>query len=92
MHTQMSFPGPMLHKVCAIHGVAGGESQDYPAFSALVQTVEGKQQQKVVFSKTLARAPPLYSCQPGGELMPACDYLGYHIYGKVTYEAILDTS
>lgn len=24
--------------------------------------------------------------------MPACDYLGYCIYGKVTYEAVLDTS
>lgn len=26
------------------------------------------------------------------ELMPACDYLGYCIYGKVTHEAGLDTS
>lgn len=24
--------------------------------------------------------------------MPACDYLSYRIYGKVTYEAMLDTS
>lgn len=38
----------MLHRVCAIHGAAGGESQDYPALTTLscVQTMEEKQQQK----------------------------------------------
>lgn len=42
--------------------------------------------------KKLTRAPDFFSHEPGGELMPACDYLGYCIYGKVTYEAVLDTS
>lgn len=35
-HTQMTFPGPVLHRLCAIYDAAGGENQDYPAFSALV--------------------------------------------------------
>lgn len=83
----------MLHRVCAIHDAAGGESQDYPAFSALVSKLwRGNSSKRGVSSKTLARAPAFYSRQPGGELMPVCDYLGYRIYGKVTYEAVLDTS
>lgn len=52
-----------------------------------VQTIEGKQQKKRSLFQDTGQSSSF-----GEELMPTCDYLGYCIYGKVTYEAILDTS
>lgn len=87
----------MLHRVCAIHGAAGGESQDYPALTILscVQTTEENQQQKRnVFQDAGQSSSFLYlsAWRGGGVLITASDYLEYHIYGKVTYKVILDTS
>lgn len=85
----------MLHRVYGIHGAAGGESQDYPALTILscVQTREENQQQKRdVFQDTGQSSSFLYLSAWWGVLIPASDYLEYHIYGKVTYEVILDTS
>lgn len=81
----------MLHRVCAIHGAAGGER--VRTILSCVQTMEENQQQKRgVFQDTGQSSSFLYLSAWWGGLIPACDYLEYHIYGKVTYKVILDTS
>lgn len=92
MHTQMTVPRPILHSLCYSWCCRWREL----GLSCLLSSCPnygGKTAAEVGVSfKTLARAPTFPSHQSGGELMPACDYLSYRIYGKVTYEAMLDTS
>lgn len=53
---------------------------------------ENQQQKRGVFQDTGQSSIFLYLSAWWGGLIPACDYLEYHIYGKVTYKVILDTS
>lgn len=89
MHKQWLSLDP-YYRVCAICAAAGRKSQACPAFLALVSKLQRENSSKKrggLFQNT--RSPDFFIHQPGEELMPACDYLGYCIYGKVTCEAEL---
>lgn len=78
------------YRVCAICDAAGSLCC-LPFLESKLQRENSSKRGEVSFKK-LTRAPDFFSRQPARELMPACDYLGYCIYDKVTYEARLGTS
>lgn len=90
MHTQTTFPGPISCTLC--HSWCKWKKSDLSCLlSSCVPTMENSSKRGGFHPRHWPKFT-FYRCQSGGELIPACDYLGYSIYGKVTHKAMLGSS